>query len=1135
MKCPKCQNENPNGAKFCNECGDKLDITCHECGNINPRDSKFCNECGSELQKARQPSSINDSLPELKITKPSEKETVYPSISIEGERKHVTALFSDMSGYTAMSEKLDPEEVKEITSRIFGEISQIVGKYDGFIEKFIGDAVMALFGVPKAHEDDPVRAIRAAREIHDLVRSMSPELEEKTGKPLSMHTGINTGLVVTGEVNLEKGTHGVAGDTINVAARLGSLAKEDEIIVGSDTYRQALGYFNFEESAPTVIKGKAEPIHIYKVLSLMEQPITTRRHHGLGADLIGREVELAQLDEAVQNLREGKGTIFSIFGDRGIGKTRLVEEFKATLDIEQIQWLDGQAYAYSQNTPYFLLIDLLNNAFQIKDDDPQETVRIKVESGLESLIGEREDIIPYVGSLFSLRYPEVEEVSPEFWKSRLQESIQVILSSLAQRAPTVICLEDLHWADPSTIDLLRFLLSEFRYPIFFLCVYRPTFTLFTSHQVSGLGMHFQEIKLHDLSPSEVQAMIESLLKTKTIPQELQRFVQENVGGNPFYLEEVINASIESGTLVDDNGAWSLSRTISHLDMPSTIQGIISARLDYLEKESKRVLQEASVIGRAFLGEILKRCTDLKEQLDRHLTLLEHLDLIKIRSFQPDLEYIFKSAITQEIVYNGLLKKERQMIHERVALVMERLFKERLPEFYETLSFHFKRGLSLHKAVEYLIKSGEKSLKRYAVEESHQYFKEAFELLTHKHDRDKEEDRLLIDLLIKWAIVFYYRGAFRELMDLLTAHKELAESLNDKARLGEFYAWLGFTMWCRANYIDSYELLQSALKMGEQIQNERVIGYACTWLVWTCAELGLFEEAIGFGEKAQKIAQRLDADQYLYFKSLAGIGYTYISKGDIRRAMENGKALLDYGRKHSNIRSMVLGHWIMGFSHLQTGNFTSSIECNKKAFKISADPYYSQFPKLILGMDYAFMGQYREAEKPLREVASFCQKFGERQCGMVADGMLGFVLMGTGHMSQGLKVIEKTLQAILEIQRKWLYSTFEENLGMVYLQIVDKSAHVSLPLMVKNIGFFIKNVPSAAKKGEAHLNRAIEVAGSIGSRVILGRSYLNLGLLYKAKGEKNNAGEYISKAIEILEHCDAEVYLNKAKETLASLE
>ena len=1122
MKCPKCQFENREGAKFCNECGHKFELTCPECGTANQPGSKFCDECGHDLSepKFHTPTPLAD---EILTTK-----------AVEGERKYVTALFSDMSGYTAMSERLDPEEVKEITSRIFGEISKTVNKYDGFIEKFIGDAVMALFGVPKAHEDDPVRAIKAAREIHDLVNAVSPELEERIGKPLSMHTGINTGLVVTGEVDMEKGTHGIAGDTINVAARLSSLAEADQIIVGPDTYHQAEGYFSFEALEPAKVKGKVEPIRVYKVLSPKEQPSTTHRHHGFRADLIGREVELTQLREAAEKLREGKGAIFSICGETGIGKTRLVEEFKGTLDLNEIQWLDGQAYAYAQNIPYFPLIDLFNRGFQIKEGDTPEKVREKIESRIQSLVGTREDVIPYVGSLYALSYPEIEEVSPEFWKSRLQEAIHAILSGLAQRAPTIICLEDLHWADPSFIGLLRFVLSEFRYPALFICVHRPSISLFTSHQLSGLRAQYQEIQLHDLSLSEAQIMLGSLLKAKDIPKDLWRFIRENVGGNPFYLEEVINALIEAGALTRNNGAWSLDRPISQIDMPSTIHGIIAARLDRLENESKRILQEASVIGRTFLYDILKNCTKLKEQLDRSLTGLERLDLIHARSLQPDLEYMFKSALTQEVVYNGLLKKERRAIHERIALVMEQLFRDRIPEFYETLAFHFKQGHSTLKAVHYLIRSGEKGLARYAVEESHQYFKEAFDLLSNKPGRTRDEDGLIIELLIKWSLVYYYRGDFREQVDLLSSYKDLAESLDDTVRLGMFYAWYGFSLLFRERSKDSYEYLRKALELGEEIEDQEVIGYACAWLSWTCTDLGALEEAILYGERAQEISRNIPSDHYLFFKSLGGVGYACFYKGDKARGLEAGTAILDYGQRHSNIRSIVMGHFVTGLSFFVGGDFQTSVDACNKAVQTAADPFYSQFPRFLLGSAYAKNGQFQEAEEALQEVASYSRDFGCESLGTPTHALLGLVSIAKGRMGQGLKMIEETLRACHENQRRPWSATIEHALGQVYLQIVDKSATVSLTTMAKNVGFILKNVPSAGKKAEEHFNRAIEAAKEIGAKFTLGQSYLDLGRLYKAKGRSAKARDCFIAAIEIFEECQSEVFLKQAKEALTSL-
>ncbi|MGD2127627.1 MAG: adenylate/guanylate cyclase domain-containing protein, partial [Desulfobacteraceae bacterium] len=559
MKCPKCRFENREGAKFCGKCRAELLLVCSQCNSENPPDNVFCDECGQRLGEA------------------AEAETVLPEA--EGERKHITVLFSDLSGYTTMTEKLDPEELKEIMGRIFGEIAQVVTKYEGFIEKFVGDAVMALFGVPKAHEDDPVRAILAAREIHNLVEAMSPGLEEKIGRPISMHTGINTGLVVTGDVNMEKGTHGVAGDTINLASRLQGLAKKGEILVGHDTYRRVEGHFSFESLEPVTVKGKAEPVQVYKVLSQKERPVTTHRLSGLRAKLIGRKGEMAELGDAVERLRGGKGRIFSICGDAGTGKSRMVEDFKATLDLEEIQWFEGHAYAYAQNIPYFPLINFLNGVFHIEEGDSSEKIRKKIESGIKGITGNSREMVPYVGNLYALPYPELQDVSAELWKNRLEESVKVILTALSKRAPTVFLLEDLHWADRSFVGLLRRALLEIRQPAIVLCVYRPTFSLFTSHQLSSVSKLYHEIRLQDLSLSDAQDMLASLLGTENIPSELKRWVQDKAEGNPFYLEELVNTLIESEVLIQESGDWRITRPIRETDISSSIHGLISGRLD----------------------------------------------------------------------------------------------------------------------------------------------------------------------------------------------------------------------------------------------------------------------------------------------------------------------------------------------------------------------------------------------------------------------------------------------------------------------------------------------------------------------------------------------------------------------------
>jgi class 3 adenylate cyclase/tetratricopeptide (TPR) repeat protein len=1134
MQCPQCQFENREEAQFCSECGHKFELFCPECGNTIRTSSKFCDGCGCKLEA---PLETFENVSETESPPPQPAVDIKPNdvAPIDGERKHVTVLFSDLTGYTAMSEKLDPEEVKEITSRIFGEISKIIANYDGFIEKYAGDAVMAIFGVPKAHEDDPIRAIKAAREIHQRVDAISPDVEKKIGQSISMHTGINTGLVVTGEVNMERGTHGIAGDTINLASRLSGLAKPGEILVNVDTCHQIEGHFACEYIETTTVKGKTDPVQVHKVLYQRDKPVTIHRLSGMRSDLVGRNVELAELSEAVDNLRQGKGRTISICGAAGTGKSRLVEEFKAGLDLGQIQWIEGHAYAYSQDIPYFPLVDLLNRLLDIKENDLSEKVREKVESGLQSLVGNQEDIIPYVGGLYSLSYPETNDVSPEFWKSRLQAATLAILEAMAKRAPTVFFLEDLHWADPSFVEFLQRACLEIRQPAIVLCAYRPTFSLFTGHQVSNIGKNYHDIQLENLSLSVAQNMLASLLKTETIPPDLKRWVQSKAEGNPFYLEELVNSLIESDTLTRDNGSWKLTRSIAGSDIPSSLHGLITGRLDRLDKQTKRILQKASVIGRDFLYEILKRISELKERIDGELSNLERLDLIRARSLQPDLEYMFKHALTHEIVYNGVLKKQRREIHEQIARVIESVFKDRLAEFNETLAYHFTRGQSAAKAVDYLVKSGEKSLRRYALEESHQYYQEAFKLLADQPDPSEADKELLIDILIKWAYVYYYRGDFKSLVELFRQNELIAKSLSDKIKRGFFHAWLGMALWMRENLKESENYLREALELGHASEDQKLIGYACCWLSMTCSDLGLLDEALELAERGHEVARQLGSDHYLYFKSLHAKGFAYYYMGYCKENLQIGKTLLNYGNKHSNSRCLVLGHMSISFAHSVAGNPALALEASKEAVKVSADPVYSIIPNPIAAFSYLQMGEFKEAKKIAEASLAFSEKFGCEFHGTAASIILAGVMIANGKMAMGLKRIEDILQRFREVEKKSWIPTVEHILGKIYFQIYTGEGPVRLATLLRNAVFLTKTMPFASKRAEYHFNKAVELANEIGAKGLMGQAYLDLGLLHIAKKRSAQANECISIAIKIFEECEAEVYLKQANEAFKSLQ
>ncbi len=1134
VRCPTCHFNNQSSANFCSQCGARLGkAVCAICGNLTPSSGPYCADCGSKLTVISPDHPFPKDPLQCSPAKPSKDAAPFTRVPIEVERKHVTVLFSDLTGYTSMSERLDPEEVKDVLNRIFADVSRIVGKYEGYIDKFIGDAVMAIFGVPKAHEDDPFRAIMTALEIHAVVEAVSPQVEKIIGRPISMHTGINTGLIVTDEMDVKTGKHGMTGDAINLASRLTSLAGPGEVIVGPDTYYRSRGYVDFERLSPARVKGKAEPISVYKVQAIKRKPSKVYRYTGLRADLIGRDTEISHLSEAYAQLRKGNGSIVAVCGDAGTGKSRLLEEFKRTIDRTTGRWLEGHAYAYSQSMPYHLIIDILNRTLHVEEGDSSKTLRHKIESGIGDLPGCGTGVIPYIGRLYDLSYPDMRDMSPELWRTGLLKAIHAIVATLVNQSPVIFYLEDLHWADHSSIEFLRSVLTVFKNKALFLCAYRPSFTFFTGQD--GFDDVLQELRLHDLPPTEAQHMIESMLQTGEVPDDLRHFIKKKVEGNPFYIEEVINTLIESEMLTCNGDVWMLTGSIDETQIPSTLHGVISARLDRLEQETKRVLQEASVIGRTFPYDILLRVTTLSGRVDRCLTNLERLNVITMRSFYPDLEYFFKHALTQEVVYNGLLKKERRIMHEKIALIMEEVFRERQSEFYEMLAYHFTRGLSVLRAVDYLMKSAEKNLQRYSLDESHKNFQDAYALLTRKQDKSEEENILLIDLLIRWAVVFNQRGDYSTLIDLLKKHEPLATVLADKDRLGMYYGWLGWSFRQREKLDDAYDYVTKALALGEEIGSRRVAGYACAWLTQICTDVGQLDEAIIFGMRAREFTDLLESDQLFFQFCMVGLGLAYFFRGEGTQAYAIGEILHAYGNRQGDIRSCAMGYNMVGLSYYSAGDFTAAAEQFESAIEISLDPMISCLSMLFLGMSYLSDKRLQDAEETFEKVIAFNDDFGLEALGTSAEALRGIVCLARGELRKGIMITKKTLQGWLINGSKYRYATVEHFLGKVYLEIVIGGRQKKLSLLIKNIGFMIKNAPFAGTLAEKHFTKARTVAREIGATGIVAQVDLGLGMLLSETGRTQRAKHYIGEAVTLFHQCGAHVYLKQAQNLLMTLE
>jgi class 3 adenylate cyclase/tetratricopeptide (TPR) repeat protein len=1052
-------------------------------------------------------------------------------VNQSGERKQVTVLFTDLTGYTSLNEILDPEDVNNIMNRIFGEISEVVIRYGGSIEKLLGDAAMVLFGIPKAHEDDPTRAVRTAVEIHKRVEALVPDLGIPEITLLQMHSGINTGLVVIGKSQYDTGSYSVTGDTVNVAARLQGRAGPGEILIGEATYGQTDSLYNFKALHPESLKGKAKPVSIYKVVSPKGGLDLNRRVRGMRADLVGRADELKQMEIALQTVRRGRGVVLSVCGDAGTGKSRLVEEFKKAQLRKDVQWYEGQSYPFAMHRPYSIFIDLLNRTFRIKEKDTPTIVRDRVEAGIKHLIGDKENVAPYVAELFSIHHTETDWVGPEIWQERLQIAIREILAALAEQSTTIICLEDLHWSDPSSLKLFQFIVSDFKYPLLLLCIHRPGIQLVDSKTRQQLGDRYSNITVKALSRSLTEEMTRSILKTDTIPEQLMRFIDQKVEGNPFFLEEVISSLIESGALTRDSHRWFLSRTIEEMSMPPTVQGVIAGRVDRLGHNTKAVLQEASVIGRTFPYEILKDISRTSGDIDNHLLVMQEHDLIKIDSRFQERVYIFKHALIQDVVYNGLLKSERKEIHQRVAEKMEDFYAGRLTEHVEKLAFHYHRGQSSRKAVDYLVRSGGKSLKRYSLEESHRYFEDAYRIFRNESLETSKNQRHLIAILNEWAFVYYYRGRYRELLQILNDHQDLANSLDKDDQFGMFNAWLGCALWHREKFKDAFGLLSSSLAIGESRGNDRIVGYSSCWLAWTCTELGLLDEALDHAERGRQIFESGSADSYILINSLAARGYALWHRGERRKTIESAEILLEFGRRHSDNRSNVMGYCCFGWSYLISGDVAAAAEYFHKAMDISTDPWYSVFPKLALSYGYISGNRLQEAEQLIDDILYFSRERGAEFAGTPAAFFKGVIMIAKGRLNDGFKITHDILRKWWEGGSRLRYVLCGQVLATIYANLTLSPKGLGAITAIKNIRAIFNALPFTGEKASYNFQALTEMTRDIGATGALGRAYLQWGHLLEGKGQIDRAGECYTEAARFFEECDAVDYLRQAKEAL----
>jgi class 3 adenylate cyclase/tetratricopeptide (TPR) repeat protein len=806
MKCPKCQFENPAGAKFCNQCASKLELECPECRNLNPAGSKFCNECAHPLEKQKEAFAPKDLSFREKIAKIQRylPEALTEKIlsqrdRIEGERKEVTVMFCDMEGFTALTERLGPEEAYSVMDQVYEILIHKVHDYQGTVNEMTGDGIMALFGAPIALEDAPQRAIHSAMAIHrEMVKFSERMGKKKAGIPtLKVRVGIHSGPVVVGTLGNDLRVEFKAvGDTVNLASRMEELARPGTTCVTEDTFRLTEGLFRFEALGEKLVKGKMEPVNVYQVIA----PSTRRTRFDVSAErgltpFVGRDRELEILLDAFERAKAGRGQAFSIVSEAGVGKSRLLYEFRKAVTNENPTFLEGRCLSYSQGIAYHPFIDLLKANFDIREEDRPLRITEKVKEGLRALKVEEGSTLPYVLQLLSVEDFDSVKVtmSPETMRERIVDSLRRIVHKGSEMRTLIVGFEDLHWVDKTSEEVLRSLIESIPGArVLLIFSYRPEFV----PAWGGKSFHSQ-LTLNRLSNRESLSMVTYLLGTESIDRNLEELILEKTEGVPFFIEEFVRSLKDLRIIERRDDTVLMVKGIREIKIPSTIQDVIMARVDSLPEAAKEVLQTGSVIGRELSLGLLRRVTGLPEQdLLSRLSRLKDSEFVYERGIYPETSYTFKHALTQEVAYNSLLVKRRKEIHEKIGQAIERIYEERPEDFYEMLAHHYARGDNLDKAYHYLKLAGDKAARNYANWEAIRFYKEAIQVLESQpqtEEKRREKLNVCLSMYNPMVLLSYPEGTPETLQEAERLSKELEDARSLAyiyGRLGNYYAITG---------------------------------------------------------------------------------------------------------------------------------------------------------------------------------------------------------------------------------------------------------------------------------------------------------------------------------------------------------
>jgi class 3 adenylate cyclase/predicted ATPase len=986
MQCPRCQHENRPHAKFCLECGARFAVACAQCGTQLPVGARFCPECGSPIDShGTEPARLAS--PQSYTPKHLAEKILASKAAVEGERKQVTVLFADLKGSMELLADEDPEEAQKLLDPVLERMMEAVHHYEGTVNQVMGDGIMALFGAPIGHEDHAVRASYAALRMQRRINLYADEIQRAGGTPVHIRVGLNSGDVVVRSIGSDLHmSYTAVGQTTHLAARIEQMAKPGAVLLTGDTLKLAEGYVQVTPLGAVPVKGLETPIQVYELTGIV--PARSRLHASAARGLtrfVGRDSELQQLAQALERAAAGHGQIVAVVGEAGVGKSRLVWEFTRSHRTHGWLVLETGSASYGQAMPYLPVIELLKAYCWIQErDDPRE-VRERVAGKLLMLDRALEPLLTPLLALLDVSVDDAawDALDPPQRRQRTLEAVKRLLLRESLVQPVLVIFEDLHWIDAETQALLDALIESLPTARVLLLVnYRPEY----QHAWGGKSYYFQ-LRIDPLPPESAKVLLNALLGEDQTLEPLKRVLIERTAGNPFFLEESVQALAETTVLVGERGAYQITKAPELLQIPATAHAILAARIDRLPIEDKRLLQTASVIGKDVPFALLYAVADMPEEnLRRGLTHLQAAEFLYETSLFPDLEYTFKHALTHEVSYGSVLQDRRRPLHARVVDAIEALYADRLVEHIERLAHHAVMSEMWDRAVDYLRRAGQRAIERSANVEAVEYLAKGLEAVKNLSDpaeRIRRELDLQVSLGVSLIALKGYASA--EVERTYTRARELCHQVGETPQLANVL----WALW-------AFHLVRGDLKLS----------------------LEASEEYRALVEKA--------ADRDLLLDAYQMIGLSLLHLGELvaaRSYLDRGMGMYDPDRHHALIfrhggvdtgvaiqTHQALDLWLLGYPAKARETMDGALALARRL----SHPLSLGYAHAWLAWMLLLVGEARAARVQAATATAICAEKGFSSWGSFAAMVEGCALCEEGHPDDGLAALSRAdaaLQAI----------------------------------------------------------------------------------------------------------------------------